>query len=67
MSEVKIKKGSALLDVMLEQKLISSKGEGRRLIEQGAVKLNDEVISAIDAKAGEGILKVGKRKFLRIL
>jgi tyrosyl-tRNA synthetase len=37
------------------------------LIEQGAVKLNDKAFTDINATIGEaGVLKVGKRKFVRI-
>ncbi len=64
--EAKVKKGSLLVDVMVEHGLASSKSEARRLIEQGGVKLDEKTVSAIDAKAGNGVLKVGKRKFLKI-
>ena len=67
MPEVKAKKGSALVDVLVSAGLVSSKGEFRRLVEQKGVKLNDKVIESIEAVAEEGIVKVGKRKFLRIL
>ena len=76
MPEVKAEKGSVLLDVLAAEGLVASKSEGRRLIEQGAVKVNDEVVTSIEAKVGEGltpealaqgvIVKVGKRKFVRI-
>jgi hypothetical protein len=35
-------------------------------MEQGGVKLNDKVITLVDEKVSEGVLKVGKRKFVRI-
>tara|TARA_B100000676_G_scaffold298142_1_gene340724 strand:- start:2827 stop:4029 length:1203 start_codon:yes stop_codon:yes gene_type:complete len=66
---ITIKSQSKLLDIMYENSLVSSKGEGKRMIKQGAVKLNDEKISDIstDIKKDEVyILKVGKRKFLKI-
>ncbi len=66
MEEVKVEKGSKVLDVMAEHKLVSSKGEGRRLIEQGGVKMNDKLVSSIDTSVEEGVLKVGKRKFLKV-
>jgi tyrosyl-tRNA synthetase len=50
----------------MEQKLVTSKSEARRLIEQGGVKLDDNVITDITALAEKGILKVGKRKFLKL-
>ncbi len=65
--EVKAKKGTSLIDLLVQEKLISSKSEARRLVEQGGIKLNDTVIDSIDALAEKGIVKVGKRKFLKIL
>ena len=67
MPEVKLKKGSVLLDVLVEQKLISSKSVGRRLMEQNGIQLNDAPITDVYAVAEQGIIRVGKRKFLRIL
>ena len=62
-----------LLDVMLHAGLIKSKGEGRRLIQQGGVSLQEEKISdplytiSADAFAdGDLILKKGKKVFYRI-
>lgn len=51
--------------------LASSKGEARRLIEQGGVKLDDTVLvdpsAELDPAALHGaVLQVGKRKFVRI-
>jgi len=52
-----------------DHKLVKSKSEGRRLIEQGAVTLDGEKISdpnqIFDPKDG-AVLKVGKLTFLRI-
>ena len=67
MPEVRLKKGSLLLDLLVEQKLIPSKSEGRRLIEQKAIHLNNQVVTDITAPAERGVVKVGKRKFLRIV
>jgi tyrosyl-tRNA synthetase len=51
---------------MVAENLAPSKSEARRLIEQGAVKLDDNVIDSIEAKVEAGTLKVGKRKFVKI-
>lgn len=67
MPEIRAKKGSALIDVLVSAKLIASKSEGRRLIEQKGITLNGEVVTSADAKAEEGIVKVGKRRFGRIV
>ena len=39
----------AILDLMLACKLVPSKGEGRRLVQQGGVMINEEKVSSIDA------------------
>ena len=62
---------SVLIDVLVSEELVSSKGEAKRLIGQNAVKINGEVCndpSHILKKDGaELIIKVGKRRFLRVL
>ena len=62
-----------LLDVMLRAGLVKSKGEGRRLIQEGGVSLQDEKITdplytiSADAFAdGDLILKKGKKVFYRV-
>ena len=59
-----------LVDLLMETGMTTSKGEARRLIEQGGVKINDqkktdpnEVIQI----SGEVILQAGKRNFLRLV
>jgi tyrosyl-tRNA synthetase len=63
---VTAKKGTLILELMVQEKLASSKSDARRLIEQGGVKIDDASVSSIDATVASGILKVGKRKFVRI-
>ena len=59
-----------LADLLTDTGLAASKGEAKRLIEQGGVKINGEKASATGTEIGidaEGVLfQVGKRKFLRI-
>lgn len=55
------------LDLMIAEGLVSSKNEARRLLCQGAVTLNGEKISDENEKVRPGILKVGKRRFLKIV
>lgn len=60
----------AVLTVMHNAGLVSSKREGRRLIEQGGVKVDGEKISDINAEIEVDqprILRVGKRKFLKLV
>lgn len=67
MPEAKTKKGALLIDILIDNGLIPSKSEARRLIEQKGIHLNDTVVTALDQTAEEGIVKVGKRKFLKIV
>jgi tyrosyl-tRNA synthetase len=56
-----------LLDVLDDAGLISSRGQGRRLIKQNAVRFEGETLSDPFALLpGEGVLQVGKRKFVRV-
>lgn len=66
MPETTLKKGESLLDVLAREKLIASKSDGRRLIDQGAITLDGNAVTEIHAAAEKGVVKVGKRKFLRI-
>ena len=61
-----------ILDLMVKCGLAASKGEARRLIQQGGVSVNDQKVADIEAKlaqddfAGEGvIIKKGKKVFHR--
>jgi tyrosyl-tRNA synthetase len=70
--EIVIEESSiGLLDALLKAKVASTKSEARRLVEQGGVTINDEKLT--DAKlmlqldGGTKVLKVGKRKFFRIV
>ena len=70
MPKFSLKSETSIVNVIFESGLLKSKSEGRRMIKQGAVKLNDLSISDIQAtiKPGEEqILKIGKRRFLRII
>ena len=62
---------SVLIDVLVSEELVSSKGEAKRLIGQNAVKVNgkscDDPSHILKKGSGESIIKVGKRRFLRVL
>ena len=58
-----------IIEIMVENGLVSGTGEARRLIRQGGVKLNGETLKdELQEIQGnqESVLKVGKRRFLRI-
>lgn len=58
-----------LIDLLLELKMIKSKAEGKRIIEQGGLDINNQKITDKDfvIKPYSGmIIKLGKRKWLKI-
>ena len=59
-----------MLDLLTSSGLARSRGEGRRLLSQGAVSLDGERVLqdvAVAAPADGAVLKVGKRRFLRVV
>lgn len=64
---------TGLLDILLKGKVIPSKKEGRRLIEQGGIYLNDVkvenpnlTLSKADIKDGSALVKKGKKNYYKI-
>ncbi len=58
-----------LLDLLVEAKMAASKGEARRLVEQGGVKIDGAVqgdVRAVVSLEKAIVLQAGKRKFARI-
>ena len=60
--------------MMLKAEIIKSRGEGRRLIEQGGVSVDDEkaksfadTIARSDFEKGHVIVKKGKKVFNKII
>ena len=63
-----------ILDLMLKVGLIPSKGEGRRLVQQGGVSVDDAKVSdiskaftAADFEKGHVIIKKGKKVFHKVV
>jgi len=57
-----------LISILLEAKLVSSKSDARRVIEQGGVKIDQQVIKDINFLVIPGsILQKGKINFLKIV
>jgi len=70
-AEIKIKNEKAnILELLVETKLAASKGEARRLVEQGGVKVGEKIITDINAVVEipvEGVLiQKGKRHFVKV-
>ena len=64
----------SLIDMMLKASIIKSKGEGRRLIEQGGVTVDDvkagsfaDVVSVDAFSKGQVIVKKGKKVFVKFI
>ena len=60
-----------IVDLLAQTKLTASKGEAKRLIEQGGVKIDGEKVSDMSAeievdKEKSFVIQVGKRKFLQL-
>ena len=70
MQEYELKGPEKLVTVMVENEMVSSNGEARRMISQGGVKINKEKIEDIHMTLEPGnkvVIKVGKRKFLKVV
>ncbi|MFO8035469.1 MAG: tyrosine--tRNA ligase [Anaerolineales bacterium] len=68
MDEYILKEGQTVLDVLDESGLVDSRSQARRMIKQKAVRLDDEkLLDPHQEFPGPGVLRVGKRRFLRIV
>ncbi|MBD3156439.1 tyrosine--tRNA ligase [Candidatus Peregrinibacteria bacterium] len=59
-----------LIDLIAENNLAPSKSQARRLVQQGAVRINEEKVQDIDTDINfekEVLIQVGKRRFLRVI
>ncbi len=66
--------GMNILDLLVQVKLIPSKGEGRRLIQQNGLSLDGEKVTSVDLtvtpdmfRNGEIVVKKGKKTFLKLI
>jgi tyrosyl-tRNA synthetase len=69
MPEVSLSTDTTLLALLVENGLCASNGEARKLVRQGAVSLDGEKIedeTRVFTAGAEGVLKVGKRRFLKL-
>lgn len=70
--ELKVSEGISLIDFITENGLTLSKGEAKRLIQGGGIKIDNEKVSDIAQKIefnGKDslVLQVGKRKFAKLM
>ena len=69
MEELNLKSDKSLIDIISSVGLTKSKGEARRMISQGAVRLDGEKVTNVNLvinKGSETVIKVGKRRFIKI-
>ena len=67
---VKIESEKSILDLLVELKFVQSKGEAKRLIQGGGVKIDGEKISdmgLIIKPQMDVVLQAGKRKFAKLI
>ena len=74
MPTVKAAPGQKLLDALVSDGVFASKGEGKRLIQQNGLALNDAKVSDIDYmlqeadfQDGAAIVKKGKKKYYKLV
>jgi tyrosyl-tRNA synthetase len=59
----------SLIDLIVAEGLTKSKGDARRMVKQGAVRIEGEKVFNMNhvlLKGNEVVIKVGKRRFLRV-
>jgi tyrosyl-tRNA synthetase len=61
-----------IIDLLHEAGIVKSKSEGRRLVQQGGVRIDGQTLANIDQiitlnDGAQTVLQVGKRKFLRVV
>ena len=66
MPEYSLKDGDNMIDILVSQGMVQSRGDARRLVDQNGIKFNGETIEDINFELKAGVLQVGKRKFLRL-
>ncbi|MEI7988640.1 MAG: tyrosine--tRNA ligase [Chloroflexota bacterium] len=67
MPEFQLIAGQSVLDVLMAGGMVSTKSDGRRMLEQDAVRLDGETLKDANiAFPHAGVLQVGKRRFLRV-
>jgi len=58
----------SLVDALVATKLVSSKSDARRQVEQGGVKVDGEVVTEITATVSAGsLIQKGKRHFVKLV
>ena len=62
-----VQPGQSILDILVNTKLASSRGQARRLLDQNGVRLDGAVVVLEqEAFTRKGVLQAGKRHFVRL-
>ena len=70
MEEIKCENGELLSEVLVKNKVLSSKGEWRRLVLENAIHdlIEDKNIIEVNLKVSENLtLRIGKKRFVKII
>jgi len=69
MDEVTLEADVSIIDLITLEGLTKSKGDARRMIQQGAVRIDGKKVDEMNfviSKGFKGVIKVGKRRFLGV-
>jgi tyrosyl-tRNA synthetase len=56
-----------IVNILIESKLVESKSDARRVIGQGGVKVNGEIVSSLDVNIDKNsVIQKGKMGFVRV-
>jgi len=66
---LEVKVGENLIDVLVNSKIVASRGEFKRLVDEGAIgEVGGEKIKGYDATVSKNVnLKIGKKRFVKII
>ena len=70
MPEYVLEAPTSIVDLLAAAGLANSKSDGRRLVKQGGVRIDDVVVGGIDeiiSVDAPAVMRVGKRRFVRLL
>ena len=69
--EAVVQADEEIRDILVRLKMVGSRGEARRLIQQNGVRLNEEKVDSLQATVAPemlpAVLQVGKRQFVRLV
>ena len=70
-AEAEVAPDEEIRDILVRLKMVGSRGEARRLIQQNGVRLNEQKVESLQATVKTAmlpaVLQVGKRRFIRLV